>query len=334
MENGRMTHTVLFDTVKTQSVEWLWYPYIPYGKLSLLQGDPGEGKTSLALKLAAVISSGGNLPDGTKADRCGMVLYQAMEDSPSDTLKPRLTCFGADCGRIAFLKDTDYFPSLLDERELTDLIESMGIRLLILDPVQAFLCLEAEQASVRKKMTALSKAAENTGCAIVMIGHMNKNENGKDLYRGLGSIDVVAAARSVLTVERVGAGSSARVIRHIKSSLAAAGCDFGFEITDDGNIEWIGPIEKEKEDIALQSAKRSGAKYEMAKELLLKWLSGDDLPFSEIMGRFKDAGISQRTVSDAKKDIGIKSIKTADGWLWHLEKESHMELSQETDGNA
>lgn len=333
MEDGKIVEMVYFDAVKDNVVEWLWYPYIPYGKVTLIQGDPGEGKTSLALKIAATLSRGGCFPDGVGSGVCAKVLYQAMEDSPSDTIKPRLMRFGADCSRIAFLEDSGYFPSFSDEISLTTLIKKAGIRLMVLDPVQAFLCKDTETAGIRRKMTTLSQSAEKTGCAIIIIGHMNKNENGKDLYRGLGSIDVVAAARSVLTVERAGEGSSARVIRHIKSSLAAGGCDFGFEITDEGDIEWIGPIEKEKDDIAVQSGKRSGAKYGRAKELLFRWLEGTDLSFSEIMERFKDEGISQRTVSDAKRDIGIKSIKTADGWLWHLESEDGRKLSEETGRN-
>ena len=309
-----------YNNVENKDVQWLWYPYIPFGKLSLIQGDPGEGKTSLALKLASILSTGEILPSGAGIGKPQKVIYQAVEDSPSDTIKPRLTRYGADCRQIAFIEEAGDFRLHIDEDYLSEAIDSIGAKMLVLDPIQAFIAHGSDPSNVRQKMTTLSKVAEKTGCAIIMIGHMNKNEGGKDLYRGLGSIDVVAAARSVITVSRVEEGSSARLIRHIKSSLATNGEEFGFEITDTGDIEWIGPIEKDSEDIASQAKIRGGVKYERAKNILKEWLRDRDLPFSEIMLRIKAEGISQRTVSDAKKDIGVRSIKTADGWMWHLDR--------------
>ncbi|MBR1633528.1 MAG: AAA family ATPase [Lachnospiraceae bacterium] len=313
--------TRIYADIEASKVEWLWYPYVPYGKITLIQGDPGEGKSSLVLKLASLLSQGKPMPDGMAAEEPVKVIYQAAEDSPSDTIKPRLVCYGAYCRNIVFIEDTDEYHFRLEEESLIETIEDIGARVLVYDPIQAFFMRDKDASNnIRLKLSALGNAAEKTGCAIILIGHMNKNEGGKDLYRGLGSIDVAAAARSVLSVSRLEESSSVRVLRHIKSSLTVRGGDFGFEITDEGDIEWIGLIEKETEQVADQAKKRSGAKFEKAKGLLLEWLSADDLQCSEILSRFKAIGISQRTVNEAKKALDVHSVKTADGWRWHSEK--------------
>ena len=308
-----------YSEIESTDVKWLWYPYIPYGKLTLVQGDPGEGKTSLVLKLAAILSHGGVMPDGIMEASPQKIIYQAAEDSPSDTIKPRLLHYGADCENIAFIEETGDYHMRLEENDLLDAIDGIGARLLVFDPIQAFINRESDGTGIRQKMTILSQVAEKSGCAIIMIGHMNKKENGKELYRGLGSIDIVAAARSVITISRAEEKSSARIIRHTKSSLTHSGSDFGFEISEDGDIEWIGVIENEADEVAEQARQRLGIKAEKAKELLYQWLRNEDMTFTEIMKRFEKIGISQRTVSSAKKEIGVRSVKTADGWLWHLE---------------
>ena len=192
----------IYSTVEKQEVEWLWYPYIPYGKLTLLQGDPGDGKSTFMINIASALTRGGLLPDGKKLEQIGNVIYQGAEDNVGDTIKPRLEEAGADCDRVAFIDDADMGLTFIDDR-LEKTIRSFQAKLLVLDPLQAFMPSNADMQNashVRSIMRKLGKVAEKHKCAVVMIGHMTKSSGGKRLYRGLGSIDIAAICRSVLIV--------------------------------------------------------------------------------------------------------------------------------------
>ena len=194
-----------YNTVSSKEVDWLWYPYIPYGKITILQGDPGEGKSTMMMQLAALITNGDAMPDGSGDRIPGNVIYQAAEDGIEDTIKPRLEAAGADCSRIAFLEQSDEEPILLNDVRLAQAIEGTKAKLLVIDPLQAYLGMDGEMQrsnSVRSVLGNLVKVAERTGCAVVLIGHMNKSNRAKGIYRGLGSIDIAAVARSILLVGR------------------------------------------------------------------------------------------------------------------------------------
>lgn len=169
-----------YDTVSAKKVEWLWYPYIPYGKITIVQGDPGEGKSTMMIQIAALITNGKLMPDGSGEGIPGNVIYQAAEDGIEDTVKPRLEAAGADCRRIAFLEQSDEEPIRLDDERLAQAIESMQAKLLVIDPLQAYLGIDSDMKSnsIRAVFGRLGKVAERTGCAVVLIGHMNKS--GRD----------------------------------------------------------------------------------------------------------------------------------------------------------
>jgi len=195
------------DTIQSEEIKWLWYPYIPYGKLTIVQGDPGEGKTTFALNLAAKLSLGENFEnDSESEDREPInVIYQTAEDGLADTVKPRLEAAGADCSKILVIDESEKSLSMKDDR-IEQTLEQTHAKLLILDPIQAYLGDNVdmnranETRNVTKRIAAL---AERTGCAIILIGHMNKGGGQKAAYRGIGSIDFFAIARSVLLVARV-----------------------------------------------------------------------------------------------------------------------------------
>jgi KaiC/GvpD/RAD55 family RecA-like ATPase len=310
-----------YSEVKGKKVDWLFYPYIPYGKITLIQGDPGEGKSSFILKIASELSIGGFIPDGSIIRKPVNVIYQCLEDSVADTIRPRLESYGADLGRIAFITDDNEPIISVDEEILTNAIETSGAKLLILDPIQSFLG-EADINNaryVREYMNSLVSVADKTGCAVVMLGHLNKNENGKTIYRGLGSIDFAAVARSIIQIDRLSDDSNVRVIRHIKSSLTSAGSTFGFEITDRNEIEWLGAIDidEEKGRILEQSFNGYGDKYKYARKILSKMLLEKDCSYNQIVQAVNGV-ISLRTLKAVKKDLGIVSVKKADGWFWHI----------------
>ena len=195
----------LYSDVQATSVHWLWYPFIAVGKITLLQGDPGDGKSTMMMNLIAELSKGGKTPDGKPVGTPQRVIYQCSEDGVSDTIKPRLERCGADCRKVAFINEETYSGLTLDDERIRQAIIEFRPRLVVIDPIQAYLGSDSDlqiAGRARKLMQRLGMWASVYDCAIVLIGHLNKKEGTKGLYRSLGSIDVVAAARSVLQVER------------------------------------------------------------------------------------------------------------------------------------
>ncbi len=313
-----------YSGVHESDVKWLWYPYIPMGKITLIQGDPSDGKSTLALKIAAIASNGGLMPDGKKISKPLNVIYQCLEDGLSDTIKPRLIKYGANLDKVMFIKENDLLLSRLDRDILVYVLEKTDAKIFIIDPIQSFMGKDIQDiGSVRNYLGEIANIANQFCCSFIFIGHLNKNETGKDIYRGFGSIDIAAAARSILRVERIEDRSNVRVIRHIKSSLSTEGDDFAFEINSDNDVSWIGMVNRDIEgnDIAKQSKFNRSKKYEIILENLSKWLKNKDLSYTEIVNKTKKLDVGVRTLNEAKKELGIKSIKKNDRWYWHLEQE-------------
>ncbi len=316
MENFEI---VSYDRIQSKEIRWLWYPYIPFGKITIVQGDPGEGKTTFVLSLLSILSRGDYLPlSNQKA--YGFSIYQNTEDDNSDTVKPRLEKLGADCSRICFLATNDA-PLYMDDSALEKAIRKLDARVLVLDPIQAFVgdTIDMNRANaIRPKLNHLKQVAEKTGCAVILVGHLNKNVGGKAAYRGLGSIDFVAAARSVLVLGRPEDDPDTRVIVQQKNNLAPIGPAISFEITDAG-IEWIGHYDITVNDLFNGASSSSeGNKSSAAKDLLLELLESGERAFSEIFEIASDNKIGKRTLVQAKADLSVLSVKKPDGWYWKL----------------
>lgn len=190
-ENKTELKMIKMSDVQSQTVDWLWYPFIPYGKLTIIQGDPGDGKTTLILNIAARLSKGEGLDNDMKVTEPVNIIYQTAEDGLADTVKPRLELAEAVCERIMVIDETEKSLSMIDER-LETAIKRTGARVLILDPIQAYLggTMDMNRANEARDMTKrLSLLAEKYKCAILLIGHMNKAGGNKAAYRGMGSID-------------------------------------------------------------------------------------------------------------------------------------------------
>ena len=312
------TLTRRFNSYPRTEVKWLWKPYIPLGKVCVIQGDPGDGKTTLALALSALLSRGQPLPETDCEPISGEILYQSAEDQVSDTLEPRLAAMGADCSKISNISVP--FNDIEKDCELLEnAIREVGAVLFVLDPLQAFIGKGNDMtraADMRRLMSGLAIAAAKTECAVVAIGHMNKAERSKTLYRGLGSIDIAASARSVLHVGRSAEDREIRVMTHIKSSLAKEGSPLAFAIGDNSMVEFLGHYDGE---VRASEVPSDDTKRETAKDIILKMLADGSKPCTEIYAACKAAGIlSERTVDEAKKELGVKSVRKAHGWEWEL----------------
>jgi len=197
---------------------------------------------------------------------------------------------------------------------------------LVVDPFQAYLGDDIDLANakkVRKMMQRLSIWASTYNCAILLIGHMTKKENSKDLYRGLGSIDLVASARSVLQVYRVEGSDTARYVKHIKSSLAPKGNNLGFEIGAKKGFGWLN-CSVEYEDIDCHNAEdlevlKPPSRDEMIAELLKGKLVDGPVGAIEIQEYFAEQGIGMKTLKRIKKLVGVKSVRKGNQWFWLLE---------------
>lgn len=272
----------------------------------------------LILTLSALLSQGLPLPQQDTGKEPATIIYQTAEDGLEDTIRPRLEAAGADLDRIVLINDSEV-PLTIADKRIEETILAEKAKLLILDPLQAFLGEGTDMHranSVRPLFSRLGKVANKTGCAIVIIGHMNKAGGTKGLYRGLGSIDITAAARSVLLVGRVRADPSIRIMAQIKSSLAPEGKKIAFKLDEENGFVWIGEYDIDLDELLGGSSTESVLKRA---EKLIKEVLDDGAKSSDyVVERAKEKQISQRTLKTAKKNLEVKSIKTKDGWKWQL----------------
>ena len=310
---------IRMSDIEAKEVEWLWYPFIPYGKLTIIQGDPGDGKTTMVLNIAAAVSRGEGFDEGMNITEPMNVIYQTAEDGLADTVKPRLEQARADCSRVLVIDETNKALSMLDKR-VEEALDKTGARLLIMDPIQAYLggSMDMNRANEAREMTKhLATIAEQRNCAIILIGHMNKAGGCKAAYRGMGSIDFFAVARSVLLVGRVIGKDNYRAMVQIKNNLAPFGHPKAFELSEDG-FEWIGDYEISVDDVLGGYAPKE-SKLDQAKQLLGDLSEDKDAVSSnELIELAKAEGISKRTMDNARKEMGLKSQKINNTWYVKL----------------
>ena len=297
---------IRMSDVELTPVEWLWKPYLPFGKLSVLQGNPGEGKTYFAMHLAAACTNGKLLPNMERMEPFN-VIYQTAEDGLGDTVKPRLIEAGADLDRVLVIDGSDVQLTLSDERIEKAIIEN-NARLVIIDPIQAYLGADVDMNranEVRPIFMRLGQVAQRTGCAILLIGHLNKAAGMQSLQRGLGSIDIAAAVRSVMFIGKLKHDPTMRILTHEKSSLAPPGVSLAFSLGDEGGFRWVGEYDITADEMLSGIEPQRETKTQQAKDLICALLAGGKQVLSEDIDKAAlERGIPGRTVRDAKRELG------------------------------
>lgn len=331
--------TLCLADVEKEEIEWLWAKRIPKGKLTMIDGDPGLGKSWCCFAVATSVTNGVQLPGDNQDRKPSNVLLLTAEDSASDTLRPRMENLGANLTRITVLtgaRDENnkehHFSIAKDLDLIEDALSEKEYALIIIDPLNAYLGGDIDtykDSDIRTALTPIAKLAEKWKVAILCIRHLTKSSGGKSIYRGLGSIAYTAAARSVLGVAIHPDNESQRVIVPIKNNLCSPALAVAYEIDEDGYFSWKGEV-----DVPLDSIfeVRSDKSYpspalDDAKNFLLTVLWGDeDHKITDILAEAKDAGISKKTLERAAHKMEIRKTKKEYGeggyWIWELPKKT------------
>jgi hypothetical protein len=303
-------------------VDWLWPGRLALGHLAILEGDPGLGKSFLALDLCARLSTGRPWPDGSPAPPPASSVYLNGEDSDEATLGPRLQALGADLSRVFLLeREAGELASTLSLPDQTDALEEVvartQARLLVIDPVMHFLSSGADlctQAGLRRALDPLAALARRCACVVLLLRHLTKTEGRRALYRGLGAISLLGTCRSAWLVAREADGPARRVLAQVKNNLAPPQPSLAFEVTQpEGGapaLNWLGPVEAVADDLVGGPRRRGPepVKRRSAIAFLTDVLAGGPLAVRAIWERALKEGLGSKTVRDAKRDLGIRTV--------------------------
>jgi putative DNA primase/helicase len=321
------------DQIPLEKVSWLWPGYLVSGKLNLIAGDPGTGKTTLALAMAAAVTVGGRWPDGTLAPLGDVVIWSG-EDDVGGTLKPRLCAAGADLTRIHFVKRTrgdDGMRPFNPASDIPVLRQRMcnggsTWKMLIIDSIASAITAKAgDSGRTRKELEVLGTLAEQAGCAVVGITHFSKGTKGRNpLERVTGSFAIGAFARLVLATVRqeqqVGGGY---VLTRIKSNNGETGGGFNYSIESSGipeqpdistsRVVWGEAIAGSAQAIMASADARSaggvGTALESAKSFLQELLKGGRVASGDLDLEAKGAGHSKATIRRARDALGVENVR-------------------------
>lgn len=334
--SGPQAVVVSAADLDTRPVEWLWPSYIPRGAVTVLDGDPGLGKSTLTADLAARVSRGWAMPPtggGTGGpDPAGVLLLNA-EDDPERTIRPRLEAARADLTRVHILSavravDGTTAPPVLPAD--LDSIEAEAIRvgaaLIVIDPFMAYLDGSVDShkdADIRRVLHRVKEMAERTRAAVVIVRHLNKLGSGQALYRGGGSIGIIGAARSALLVGRHPEDRDRRVLAPVKTNLCRMppSLAFAHEPGDGPNrLAWLGEATFDADAILTNPAHPRGEATGDAERFLTDLLANVPVPRGDVYRQSRAAGIKDRTLERAKAKLRVQSEKSSfgGGWQWRL----------------
>lgn len=324
--------------IEAEPIRWLWRGWLARGKIHILAGSPGTGKTTIALKLAAAVSTGGELPDGTRAEQGNVVMWSG-EDGISDTLVPRLIAAGADRERVYFVTGvTDglnqrAFDPARDVQALYDAIQGIGgAALIVVDPIVNAVAGDSHKnAETRRGLQPLADLAEMFDAALLGITHLTKGTAGRDpVERVTGSLAFGAVARIVMMAARKQTedDADARVFCRAKSNIGRDGGGFAYSVRpviiehgggiETSTVDWGEPLEGSAREIMADDDAPAETKAEDAETFLKSLLGYGPAAADEVKKEAQAHKIAWRTIERAKKALGVRSRKAAGGWEWSI----------------
>lgn len=321
-----------FNDIELENVEWLWYPYIPLGKISFLSGDPGVGKSFITTFLTSVVSKGECFPFSATAVEKGKVIIQNGEDGAGDTIKKRLCAFQTNFNNVYMIdlkehKENSRDLLLGDIKELDDLFNEIHPKLVIFDPITVFLGdIDMNSATrVRSVLRPISRLAEKHNCSILFVIHRNKGISGvNQIYRMLGSIDLGGIARSIISVSK---GKNENLFIHAKSNLAERGKTLAFRLIDE-KIEWLGERDYIEENEVIEN--KIQTPREIAREFILDCLEDKELQYNDMISISREKGISEKTLERARDELKNEGII----YKKHIGKNVYWYLKNEVSSNT
>jgi hypothetical protein len=314
--------SVRLSSVRARPVEWLWPGWLPLGKLCDLSGDPGLSKSTLLLDLAARVTTSGAMPDGSHGITGGVCVMSA-EDGLEDTILPRLKAAGADLARVGFFEAYNREPLVLPDHidRIEVRLRDYDARLLLIDPLVAFLAQARSDQEVRKGLHPLKLLAERLRCTVLWLRHLSKKGGAKAIYRGSGHISVIGAARAGLLVGEHPADPALRVLAHAKSNLAPRQRSLTYAVeyvAEHGacRLRWGEPCDLTADELVqppprpqdreLQEVTMS--KFRQACAFLRTVLTDGPQLCRDVKAAAVEACLSERTLERAAAALGLKLI--------------------------
>lgn len=316
---------IRLDRVQSEPVKWLWHPYLPLGKLTIIEGDPGCGKSFLTTAICAHLTNGILLPTESKERDPMNVMFINREDGVEDTVKPRFESLDGDCTRFFYVRDTSF--NLTHTDDLDNWIEETASKLVIVDPLQSFLGDKVDMYranEVRPILDGLGEVAKKRSVSIVLIRHLTKSNMSKAGYRGMGSIDFTAAARSVLLAGVNPNDPEERAFVQTKSSLAREGASIGYKFVPDewgGADKFVFTGESDLTAADLCAPAEDPSLLELACEFLNEQLGSGPKDSKEVKKAARMQDISEPTLKRARKKLKVKAEQvdaTSNKWTWRL----------------
>lgn len=333
---------IRFSDVKLETIEWLWYPYIPLGRITMIGGDPGAGKSFITTALAATLSKGDSFPGEEAGIREPMSsILLSVEDDPNDTIKPRLQNLNANQHKV-YISSKDIILDIAGLSSIREMVRITKAKLLVIDPIVAFLGAKMDMNranEVRPLMRGLYHIAKDLNIAVVVVRHNRKvsagNKEGKAIYAGSGSIDFTASVRSELAVSEARDGS--KYMNHIKTNSGKQGPSIRYEIVEledgTGEFRW-GEIVTSPYSTAARVGVSKRFKNEKAIKFwlfdLLKQAPEGELA-KNIFAKGMLSGYSQTKLEHVKKGIAM-SVKVGHEWVWKLDPAARDTLDADEDG--
>lgn len=329
VDTGERDEVCLAD-VRPEPLHWLWPGRLPVGMVTVLDGDPGLGKSLLTLDLAARITTGRPMPDDTRSDvrgPAGVVLLGA-EDDLARTIRPRLEAAGADLRRVVVLRGrSGRWVTVADLGLIRSAIERHQAALLVVDPLMAHLpdsVSAYRDQDVRSALGPLGLVASETGCTVVLVRHLTKDQSKSALYRGGGSAGgIIGIARAGLMVTHHPDDEGARVLAATKSSLAARPPALQYRIEPVGQvarIRWEGVVEHTADELLQVATEDSDERNALVEAVrVLHGLLADGPRSSRDVEReIKNAGVTEITMRRARARLRIQAVRDASHWVLRL----------------